>query len=112
MQHISEELIDEYTLGRLVGAQAAAVEKHLLICNECQDRLRLTEDFVRALRATIHAQPGDAHSRGGDVPAQRCARCGQSADSGCLCGDCRMFFERAAERWLALAGPQPDRKLA
>jgi anti-sigma factor RsiW len=48
--HISEELLDEYALGRLPDADAAPVEVHLLLCSFCQDRLQLTDEFIAALR--------------------------------------------------------------
>ena len=48
--HISEDLLDQYALKRLPEAEVAALEEHLLICPECQDRLQLTDDFIEALR--------------------------------------------------------------
>jgi hypothetical protein len=48
--HVSEEDIDEYSMGRLTGARLAALEKHLLVCESCQDRLALADSFRQGLR--------------------------------------------------------------
>ena len=53
MRHISEDLLDQYALKKLPEDEAAALEEHLLICHDCQDRLRLTEAFIAALRAVV-----------------------------------------------------------
>ena len=50
VQHVSDEQLDQYALKRLTEAEVAALEEHLLICPECQDRLQLTDDFIEALR--------------------------------------------------------------
>ena len=50
MPHISEDLLDRYALKKLPESEVVALEEHLLLCSDCQDRLRLTEDFIEALR--------------------------------------------------------------
>jgi anti-sigma factor RsiW len=54
--HVSEELLDQYALNKLSEAEAAAVEEHILICPNCQDRLTLTDDVIEALRAAAAKQ--------------------------------------------------------
>ena len=58
MLHISEDLLDRHALGKLPESEAAGLEKHVLICRECQDRLRLTEDFVEAVRMAAVSSRG------------------------------------------------------
>ena len=55
VDHISEDRLDQYALKRLPEDQAAALEEHLLICAECQDRLQLTDEFIAALRAVVRS---------------------------------------------------------
>ncbi len=57
MNHIADDLIDEYVLARLPETAAAALEEHLLICELCRDRLQLTEEFIQALRAASARRP-------------------------------------------------------
>jgi anti-sigma factor RsiW len=51
MDHISEAELDRYALGQLSQFEIAPLEEHLLICANCQGRLRLTDQFIAALRA-------------------------------------------------------------
>ncbi len=53
MDHISEDQMDCYAARSLPEAEAAAVEGHLVMCEFCQDRLQLTDEFVTALRAAV-----------------------------------------------------------
>jgi len=48
--HPDEELLEGYAMGTLRGAGLARLEEHLLICEECQDRLREVDAFVSAIR--------------------------------------------------------------
>ncbi len=50
MRHISEDLLDQHAPKKLSDAEAAALEKHLLIRPDCQDRLQLTEDWTSSRR--------------------------------------------------------------
>ena len=50
MDHIPDDLIDEYALGRLGEPELAALEEHLLACGECRNRLQLADEFIQALR--------------------------------------------------------------
>jgi hypothetical protein len=54
--HIAQDVLEEYALGRLNEADEEAVEEHLLLCEECQDRLTDIDDFIGAIRAAAPAQ--------------------------------------------------------
>jgi hypothetical protein len=55
--HVPEEMLEEYSRGKLPDAEAECLEEHLLICPECQDRLAELDDFVGATRqATARLQ--------------------------------------------------------
>jgi anti-sigma factor RsiW len=51
VDHVPEETLDLYVVGRLDEPDLAPVEEHLLICAECQDRTRDLDTLVAALRA-------------------------------------------------------------
>jgi anti-sigma factor RsiW len=65
MDHISEEVLEEYALGRLPEADAAPVEEHLLVCAFCQERLQLTDEFIAALREAVAGRKRRAGGRPG-----------------------------------------------
>ena len=50
-QHIPEETLEQYSMGRLSDSESEPVEEHLLVCMHCQDLLTETEDFLHAVRA-------------------------------------------------------------
>jgi len=49
-QHIDDELLERYAMGRLTERDAVPVEEHLLICECCRARLEETDAYVRAMR--------------------------------------------------------------
>lgn len=49
--HISEDDLERYALGCLPEAQEAPLEEHLLVCEECRDRLARWDEYVGAMRA-------------------------------------------------------------
>lgn len=53
MDHISDDELDRYAARSLPEAETAAVEEHLIMCEFCQDRLQLTDEFIAALRAAV-----------------------------------------------------------
>ena len=55
--HIEEETLELYALGRLGEDEAAPVEEHLLVCHFCQDRLAATDEYIRTVRAAAHKLP-------------------------------------------------------
>jgi hypothetical protein len=48
--HPEEEALERYSLGKLDESEAAPIEEHLFVCHECQDRLAVTDDYIRTLR--------------------------------------------------------------
>jgi len=53
VEHISEDLLELYSLGRLEEPQLAPVEEHLLVCHECLDRVQRIDEFVAAMKAAL-----------------------------------------------------------
>ncbi len=50
-EHISEEALELYAMGRLGDPQAAELEEHILFCTDCQEALERVDDFILAFRA-------------------------------------------------------------
>lgn len=50
VEHISEDRLDAYCLGRLSMAEHLKVDKHLAECVACRRRIIETEEFIRELR--------------------------------------------------------------
>ena len=50
-RHMDEEELEQYSLGASSPESAAAIEEHLLICQECRDQLRKSDEYVVALRS-------------------------------------------------------------
>ena len=48
--HATEEVLEGYSLGTLSDAEVESLEEHLLICGECQERLRHTDAYVLAMK--------------------------------------------------------------
>jgi anti-sigma factor RsiW len=48
--HAPEEMLEEYSRGRLPEAEAECLEEHLLVCPQCQDQLAEVDAFVDAAR--------------------------------------------------------------
>lgn len=51
MQHIEENLLDQYAMGTLPKESIAEVEEHLLLCSFCQNRLVEADQFLTVFRA-------------------------------------------------------------
>jgi anti-sigma factor RsiW len=54
--HPSEEVLEEYSFGRLSGQNLDAVEEHLLVCGACQATLAETEQYIHLVKAAT-SQP-------------------------------------------------------
>ena len=50
-------LFGAYPLERFAAPNDAPVEEHLLLCEECGDRLAAWDEYVRAMRAAIITGP-------------------------------------------------------
>jgi len=48
--HPEEDLLEQYSLGRVAGSDLRALEEHLLLCPQCQDRLTEVDAYVRAMQ--------------------------------------------------------------
>jgi anti-sigma factor RsiW len=51
--HLDAEALERYALGQLEEPEHAATEEHLLICEECRNRLIEAERYVRAMREAL-----------------------------------------------------------
>jgi hypothetical protein len=47
--HLPEEALEDYAFGRLPGAELAVFEEHILVCEDCQERLGAEDDFAEAM---------------------------------------------------------------
>ena len=52
--HIEENTLERYALGQATGADLAATEEHLLVCERCRRRLAELEEFIAAFRGAVH----------------------------------------------------------
>ncbi len=50
MQHLTEDEIEKYAMGKMPETEAAAAEEHLLICEPCRDELELIGLIICGLR--------------------------------------------------------------
>ncbi len=50
------DLAETYVLRRLKAMELDEFEEHLLICMDCQDRVRESEAFIQSLRAAFSAE--------------------------------------------------------
>lgn len=57
VQHVSDDTLERYSMQTLPDAEAEPVEEHLLICQECRDRVDAEIDFVAAMRAAAAMLP-------------------------------------------------------
>ena len=51
-RHIDDDDLERYVLGQLSEADAVLIDEHLLVCQECQDRLAHVNQRVQAMRAS------------------------------------------------------------
>ena len=52
-RHIDDDDLERYVLDQLSEAEAAPIDEHLLVCQECQDRLAQVNQRVQAMRASL-----------------------------------------------------------
>lgn len=58
-KHVTDEALEQYSLGRLSSSRTATLEEHLLVCQTCRDRLDRLEPFN-----LVHdTEDGPFHSR-------------------------------------------------
>jgi hypothetical protein len=49
--HIADELLERYSMRAVSEEECAPLEEHLLICEECRERLVQWDGYIRAMRA-------------------------------------------------------------
>lgn len=57
MPHLASNTIEKYSLQRLNDAQVARAEEHLIVCDNCRERLDQFESFRVLLRVGLSASP-------------------------------------------------------
>ena len=50
LSHIDDNSLELYALGRVSDFEVVSVEEHLLVCSECNDRLRSVGEFALTVR--------------------------------------------------------------
>jgi len=55
-QHPTEEVLEQYLFGSLVGPEVDQLEEHLLVCHSCIDTAEQILRFVESLRSSM--EPG------------------------------------------------------
>ncbi|MDP3001068.1 MAG: hypothetical protein Q8N47_26535 [Bryobacterales bacterium] len=63
--HPSEEVLEEYALGRLTGPKLEQFEEHLLVCAQCQDGLEETDRFIVGIKQAAGTAPRPERKRFG-----------------------------------------------
>ena len=49
-RHASDEVLEQYAMGRLDAGAVQALEEHLLICSGCQDNLTFADAYQKSMR--------------------------------------------------------------
>jgi anti-sigma factor RsiW len=53
LNHPSAEVVEQFALGRLEGLGLDEFEEHLLSCEQCQDELAETDEFIAAMKQAL-----------------------------------------------------------
>jgi anti-sigma factor RsiW len=53
VDHSSDDLLERYAMGRLLESELAPVEEHLLICEDCRNRLAEIDADIAAIREAL-----------------------------------------------------------
>jgi hypothetical protein len=48
--HVSEDELEEYCMGRIPQSRLFNIDRHLFWCGKCVDRLDATERYIKAMR--------------------------------------------------------------
>jgi hypothetical protein len=67
--HASDEVLEQYSLGKLPEREVETFEEHLLICPACQDRLGEMDRYVRVTRSALEEVEAAPAPYGGDSVA-------------------------------------------
>ena len=49
-RHLGDEQLESYSIGNLAEQDIVRLEEHVLICEACQDKLALSDSWVRSVR--------------------------------------------------------------
>jgi anti-sigma factor RsiW len=55
LQHVEDDDLEEYLMGRLSDNDGAQLEEHLLICESCRGRLVEVEETIRLIREAMRS---------------------------------------------------------
>ncbi len=67
--HPTEELLEEYSFGRVFQSALVSLEEHLLVCEECQARLLAIDEYKTLMKAGMTAF--GAEGQGDAAPSPR-----------------------------------------
>ena len=62
-RHMDGEELEQYSVGTSTPEQTAALEEHLLTCDECRNQLQHTDEYVLAMRSAASHERRAARSR-------------------------------------------------
>jgi anti-sigma factor RsiW len=54
LPHLTEEILEQYSIGTLSETEIERVEEHLFVCHSCQDLHTQTDDYVATMKAATH----------------------------------------------------------
>ena len=49
-QHFADDLLEKYSIGHLPDEQVPAMEEHLFVCSDCQQRLSSIDEYVQVVK--------------------------------------------------------------
>jgi len=52
-EHIDEESLERYALGRPLASESEWIEEHLLVCGPCREALVILDRFIPAMRDAL-----------------------------------------------------------
>ncbi len=62
-EHVGEEALEKYSMGRTSEPEAEPIEEHILICAGCQDRLEAMDEFLLTMREAARLSATSAPRR-------------------------------------------------
>jgi len=70
----TDDVLESYAWGRLSDPDSAPLEEHLLWCDACRNRLKLTDDFLCVAKAAGSALAEHAEAAGAGQNTLRLSR--------------------------------------
>ena len=59
-----DELLERYALGMLPASVCEVLEEHLLVCSDCQDRLKVTDEYLAPMKLAAASVRTERKGRG------------------------------------------------